>query len=123
MISYIYYIYFIKKNRLGKILQGILRPTTSWRLIVSLMTDVGILVLLPSILFLAVKYLNLFVSSSSLLLNIIKLVTLVDISIVLIVGKFSVMLLPFLYLLIRFIKFPSENSSENLPRSNEKKGF
>lgn len=119
MISYIYYIYLIKKNRFGKILQGILRPTTSWRLIVSLITDVGILVLLPSILFLAVKYINLFVSSSSLLLNIIKLVILVDISIVLIVGKFSVMLLPFLYL----IKFLSENSSENLPQSNEKKGF
>ena len=84
MISYIYYIYFIKQKHLWNMLQDILRPTSIWRLIRSTLIYIGLLVLCPifiSILFqLVVKYfIYRFTNPNSLLINVLKIVALTDI--------------------------------------------
>lgn len=115
MISYIYYIYFIKQKHLWNMLQDILKPTSIWRLVRSSVVYIGLLVLCPifiSILFqLVVKYfIYRFTNPDSLLINVVKIVALTDILMLLLSSLGAILMY---VITILFSDLPSKKFSDN----------
>lgn len=115
MISYIYYIYFIKQKHLWNMLQDILKPTSIWGLVRSSVVYIGLLVLCPifiSILFqLVVKYfIYRFTNPDSLLINVVKIVALTDVLMLLLSSLGAILMY---VITILFSDLPSKKFSDN----------
>lgn len=79
-MSYIYWFYFIKQKHLFNMIKDILKPTSIWYLVRSSVVYIGLFALCPMLFQLIVKYfLYRFSHLDSLLINMIKLVVMVDV--------------------------------------------